>query len=315
MQTPTHSFWQSLVAFANNVFAPKLHILFAAFWSLSLLGNFVAVNTSPVWPFGFTTLLVVGSFFLVLFYLRMVDEVKDFEYDKIYNTDRPLVAGLITRPQLRLWMIVFAGTIITINYSMHAALACILILDMLYALFLIQLEKWSQRVQDGIFLNLAVTYPVNVTLSIYLLCYFSVHLGYEIGFNQVILVLAYALAFLHFEIARKSGWPHLTPASERLYSHEIGPYGALGLNLLLGIVAVVLLLSIFAPWQQQGIIAAIGWLPLLAWIPMGLGAVKFLRARQVRHKPRPMAVGYLMVFYATSLIHALAATQWQFVGW
>ncbi|HET8705941.1 MAG TPA: hypothetical protein VFM46_06530, partial [Pseudomonadales bacterium] len=85
------SMWQALVAFANNVFAPTLHIFFAAFWSMSLLGNYVAVANPSTWSFGLTTLLVIGSFFMVLFYLRMVDEVKDFEYDKIYNTDRPLV--------------------------------------------------------------------------------------------------------------------------------------------------------------------------------------------------------------------------------
>ncbi|HET8707638.1 MAG TPA: hypothetical protein VFM46_15135, partial [Pseudomonadales bacterium] len=212
-------------------------------------------------------------------------------------------------------MVIFAAVVLLVNFSMHTALALILAADMLYALFLIQLERWSQRVQEGIFLNLAVTYPVNITLSIYLLFYYCLHFNYVFTFSHFLLIVAYACAFLHFEIARKSGWPHLTPRSERLYSHEIGPYGALALNLSLGVFAVVLLICLFSPWQQKGALSIIGWLPVLAWIPMGLGALKFLKSRQQRHKPRPMAVGYLMVFYVTSLLHALVATHWQFTVW
>ncbi len=314
------NFWKALVAFANNVFAPKLHILFAVFWSMSLLGNYVAVSsvagdTLPVWKFGLSTLLVAVSFFLVLFYLRMVDEIKDYEYDKIYNTDRPLVAKLISRPQLYVWMVLFVFMVLLVNYIIHPILAAILAVDMAYGLFLIQLEKWSQKVQDGIFLNLAVTYPVNITLSIYTLAYCLLHYQFNFTATQFLLLIAYATAFLHFEIARKSGWPHLTPPSERLYSHEIGPMGALALSLGLGLFAVILLVALFAPWHQTGALAFIGWLPVLAWIPMVIGSAQFLRNKEIRHKPRPMAVGYLIVFYATSLVHALAATHWEFIGW
>lgn len=313
-------FWKALIAFANNVFAPKLHMLFAVFWSMSLLGNYVAVSSGTtdahaVWKFGLSTLLIAVSFFLVLFYLRMVDEIKDFEYDKIYNTDRPLVAKLISCPQLYAWMVLFFFTVLLVNYAIHPALAVILAVDMAYGLFLIQLEKWSKKVQDGIFINLAVTYPVNVTLSIYTLVYCWLHYQLNFSFTQFLLLISYATAFLHFEIARKSGWPHLTPPSERLYSHEIGPMGALALSVGLGLFAVILLITLFSPWHQTGALAFIGWLPVLAWIPMTIGSVQFLQHKQIRHKPRPMAVGYLIVFYATSLVHALAATHWEFIGW
>ena len=54
-------------------------------------------------------------------------------------------------------------------------LALILGLNMMYALFLIRLEKISHRVRESMFLNLLVTYPVNIALSIYITKFFDFH--------------------------------------------------------------------------------------------------------------------------------------------
>ena len=40
--------------------------------------------------------------------------------------------------------------------------------DMAYGVFLMALERWSSKVRDGLFLNLLVTYPVQLGLSIYI---------------------------------------------------------------------------------------------------------------------------------------------------
>lgn len=305
-------FLGKLKAFADNIFGPRLHAAFAAFWSLSLLGNLHVVSGLPSWRWSPALLVLVLSVFLCLFFLRMVDEVKDFDYDVIYNPERPLVSGLVSRADIARYLALFAVVVLALNSWLARPLALWLALDMLYGLFQLVLEKWSKTVRENLFANLVAVYPVNVGLSVYTLLFFLAQSGAAFEAKQAWLVLAYALAFLHFEIARKSGWPALAQAGERLYSQLVGLPASLMLSTSLGGGAVSICLWLFRPWAQAGAAAFTGWLPLLALLPMGLGLTLFARHRHVRHAARPPAVAFLFTFYLALFVHAVAAST---VGW
>lgn len=301
-------FFGKLKAFADNIFAPGLHAAFAAFWSLSLLGNLHGVSGLPGWHWRPVLLVLVLSVFLCLFFLRMVDEVKDHDYDVIHNPGRPLVSGLVSRGDIARYLVLFFIVVLALNGWLAWPLALWLALDMAYGLFQLVLEKWSATVRDNLFANLAAVYPVNVGLSVYTLLFFLDQSGAAFEARQAWLVLAYALAFLHFEIARKSGWPALAQAGERLYSQLIGLPASLMLSTSLGLASIGICLWLFQPWEQVGAAAFTGWLPLLALLPMGLGLTLFARHRQQRHAARPPAVAFLFTFYLALFIHAVAAS-------
>src|SRR5207253_1380521 len=68
-------FFGRLKAFADNIFEPKLHTAFAAFWSLSLLANLHVVSGEPFFRVDASLAVLVASVFTCLFFLRMVDEI------------------------------------------------------------------------------------------------------------------------------------------------------------------------------------------------------------------------------------------------
>ncbi|MCP5207265.1 MAG: hypothetical protein H7A01_08705 [Hahellaceae bacterium] len=318
----TKSYLGRMKAFMDIIYEPKLHFGFAAFWFLSLQGLMVllagqsqsAVADSGViaWQWQPATLLGVVTLFLIMFFLRAVDEVKDYEYDVRHNPDRPLVSGAVSFADLRsYWLLAFL-LIPLLNVAVSVWLALFVVLDMAYGLLLMKLEKWLPWMQKSMFFNLLLTYPVSIALSFYTLL-LTLH-SHNLAFDPVTLqlILIYILAFLHFEIVRKNLWPSMADPGERFYSHDIGPVPAALLGFSCGLVAVVMMLLLTEPWHQQGLAALTGWLPLLALIPCQKSLVKFLTHKRERYNPRKLAVLFLVIFYATNLLHALAANTLAF---
>jgi hypothetical protein len=300
--------------FMRIVFEPRLHTAFAAAWTLSLLGELHVVSGTRAgagalpWRVDARAAVLVVSVFLCLFFLRMVDEVKDHAYDVVHNPGRPLVTGLVTRRDIARYLTVLALMVPAANAALAWPLGACLAVDLLYGIFQIALERWSRVVRESLPWNLVAVYPVNVGLSIYTLLFFVAQTGVHVGVRHALLVVAYACAFLHFEFARKSGWPHLAMAGERLYSQSWGLAGSLAVASLFGFTALGLAVTLLAPWACVGAASVTGWLPLLALVPMGIGLALFARHRDARHAARPPAVAFLFTFYATMLLHAVVAS-------
>ncbi len=299
-------FFTRLKAFSDNVFEPKLHVAFAGLWSLSLLGNLHVVSRVTTWRWDAALLVLVPTVFVCLFFLRMIDEIKDYEYDVVHNPHRPLVSGLVTRADIGRYVAFFTVLVLGANALLSLPLVTWVALDLAYGSFQLPLERWSRAVRERLLVNLTAVYPVNVGLSIYTLLFFLQRTGGSFHAAQGWLVVAYACAFLHFEFARKTGWPALAAPGERLYSLEVGMRGALTLATLMGLAAPAITLALFAPWAKSGAEAFTGWLPLAVLVPMTYGLSAFARNRSRRHAARPPAVLYLFTFYLTMLAHALA---------
>ncbi len=298
-----------LRAFADNIFEPKLHIAFAALWSLSLLGNLYAASNVSPWRLDPRLGILVFTVFVCLFFLRMVDEVKDYDYDVIHNSKRPLVSGLVTRADIARYLVVFAAIVLALNAAMGVGLALWVLADIVYGLLQIPIERRSRTVRENLIVNLVTVYPVNVGLSVYTVLYFLHTTGAPFSAKHALLVVAYACAFLHFEVARKSSWPHLAVSGERLYSQLVGLRIALLVSVVFAFAALGAALWAFAPWAQTGAAAAVSYLPLLALVPMARGLALHARNRETRHSARPMAVAFLFAFYVTMLVRALVVTH------
>jgi hypothetical protein len=305
-------FFARLKAFSDNVFEPKLHTAFAGLWSLSLLGNLHVVSGVMTWRWDAALLVLVPTVFVCLFFLRMVDEIKDYEYDVVHNPGRPLVTGLVTRADVTRYLLLFAALVLGANAVLALPLMAWVALDLGYGLFQLPLERWSRAVRERLLVNLAAVYPVNIGLSVYALLFFLQRTGAGFHAVQAWLIVAYACAFLHFEFARKTGWPGLATGGERLYSLEVGMTGALTLATVMGLAAPAIALALFAPWAKSGAAAILGWLPLAVLAPMAFGLSAFARNRTRRHSARPPAVAYLFTFYVTMLVHALGTCSLAF---
>lgn len=301
-------FWQRLGRFMDIIYEPKQHLLFATLWFLSIQGLFVSVSGGH-WRWGWHTLAGVVTMFATLFVLRAIDEVKDFAYDQQFNPERPLVCGAISLRDVRWYVGAGLVALALLNGLLSPWLALFIAADIGYGLLLLKLEKWLPRMNTSLFFNLLFTYPVSIALSVYALLQLVLLQGVDFNASQLLVIGCYVLAFLHFEITRKSMWNQLADPAERLYSGEIGDHNALWLGFVLAVLAVAGVVLINAPWQLSGFATFTGWLPLVCLVFALLSVRLFYGNRQQRFNPRKFSVPFIVSFYLFNLVHGLMVNQ------
>ncbi|MCS0634746.1 hypothetical protein NX801_03550 [Streptomyces sp. LP05-1] len=280
-----------LARFTLVMFKPQVYVTYAVLWVLALEGSAALLAGRP-WHPGAGTAVRAVSVLLALLFLRMADEQKDLEYDRVHHPDRPLVRGDITTAELRAGMAGTALVLLVLNLaSGPPAAVLVLALDLAYAVLLMGLERRSAAVRDGLFVNLAVTYPVQLLLSVYV----YVSAGGGAGWRAVPLLAVFVCVFLHFEFARKTSWRDDPGA--RMYSGPLGPLPSARLAAGFAVAAVALALLLL-PGRPVvlALVAATLLLPAAGWWRF--------RRRRVTGWPVPLAMGFVVAGYLALAVQA-----------
>lgn len=249
---------------------PAVYVTYGTLFCLAVEGAATALDGltwRPSWATGARVLTVV----LIVFFLRVLDEQKDLEYDRTHHPDRPLVTGAITGGELRAAMAVTALTVPLLNVPLGWASAVAAVLPLGYGLFLAALERRAPTLEEHLVTTLLVALPAQLLVIGYV--YLSVTRTGDAGadWRAVPLALAVVAVVLHFELARKTTWQ--PPPGARSYARALGPVGGAALTLALAGVATAVIVLLFrrpAP--------VLGVLPPLLVAVAAAGGWRFLRA-------------------------------------
>lgn len=298
---PVSSRIARIIAFACETHPPLTYLLVSLGWSFSLvmlLG--LAQGTILITAQAF---LLPVIFFLVLLYLRAVDEVKDLDYDRQHNPDRPLVRGAISIREVWLLAAVVGGIVLVACVSLSPVLALLALFEMLYAIGLLALERRSRNFRNAILPNLCVTFPVSAVLNLYVVIYLAER-GLVPALPQIAAVVAAHLCiFLHLEFGRKLKKPALSDPAENGYALVLGVNGAMAVCALFGIAACTL-----ASWQLW--LAGAGSFATLPWLALSLsvvGLVRFAGSRNRTPKLKPLFGGAMILFFFFNITAVLCA--------
>ncbi|GAA0570358.1 hypothetical protein GCM10010172_63480 [Paractinoplanes ferrugineus] len=268
--------------FVGAVFALPVHVTYAVLW----VAAFEAASADGGWrPTGGTGLRA-ATVLALLFYLRLVDERKDEAYDRVHNPDRPLVTGVVTAVELRRAGRLVIAVVVVANLLHAPWSAAATVAFFGYAAALTPLERRFPVLRDRPLVNIAVVYPVQLLIGVYLLVSAGAH-----GVRQWVLVLVFALAFLHFEFARKTRWG-AAPGSRSYSATALGPVGSALVALGCAVAACGLAAGSGAPWPSVALV-----FPVAA-------ASAFL-GRRVTVWPKPAAMLFLIVFDAALIVAGL----------
>lgn len=281
--------------FVLRMFRPHVYATYGLLWVLALEGSAVALSGTAWRPSG-ATWVRVTSVVLALLFLRMLDEQKDLDYDRVHNPDRPLVTGAITTGELRGAMAAITVVVAGLNAALSATAVLLILLALGYGLMLFGLERRSAAVRDGLLLNLAVTYPVQLLLGVYLYLSLAASGTISADWRAVPLLLLCACVFLHFEFARKTAWQ--SDPGARLYSSVLGPVGSAAVALGLVAGAVICDIVLFRPDTPTGLLPC-----LMAALPAVAGR-RFLSARSGSWPLLP-AMGYILGTYLLLVVQAV----------
>lgn len=277
------------------------YMLYGLLWVLALEGVAALLTEPGPWRPTWHTAVRVVVVLVVLLYLRMVDEQKDLDYDRVHNPDRPLVTGAVTARDLRCAMALIAVVSMGGSLTLSVASAVLIAAVLAYGLALWWFESTSVTVRGNIMVNLVVTYPVQLLVTAYVLIS-AINTG-EVSYRPVLwlLPIVFAGAFLQFEFARKIS--AVVRPTEALYSNALGAVGATIAAVSFAVVAVLVLLVAAPPWQYDGAVAVLLWIPvMLLTLPIGAG----LRFRVAGESyPIVPAVAFIVLLYAVLIAAAL----------
>ncbi len=289
--------------FCKDIYNPGVHLYFAVNWYFALYGA-VAINHQSEYMLSLSPVKMILSIFLILFYLRVVDEIKDFEYDKKFNPDRPLVKGSVTKKDLVIYLI--GSVILTFILNLHLGVSVLffLMLEFIYGYFLVLIEKGNSIIRNNMMINLFFTYPVNILVSVYIFLVFAVeqrmYFSKKIGWNRIdtFILISFAACFLYYEFARKISWPSKAEEGQRLYSKVLGFGTSVIFAIGTGVCALVFLM-----------LSLNHWAPLLLILPLGLGLFRLIKEKDSPEKSRlPLTLSgslFLGTFYGIIIVLSL----------
>lgn len=291
-----------IVRFTAVMYKPH-YLLYGVLWVLALEGTASLVSQpDSAWRPTWHTVLRIAVVAFVLLYLRMVDEQKDLEYDRVHNPDRPLVTGAVSAGELRAAMGVIAVGAVAGSLVLSVGSAVMIAVAMAYGLALWGMERLSGTVRDAIMVNLIVTYPVQLLVTAYVVVS-AIDTGeVRAHWQAAAVAVVFAGAFLQFEFARKTSRERRP--DEMLYSNALGANGSVAAMLACAAIAVLCDILLVRPWDFAVPAALVAWVPVaLLSLPL-LGAVKFLRSTRTDYPFGP-AVLFILSLYLTLIGQAL----------
>ncbi|MBJ8345382.1 hypothetical protein [Antrihabitans sp. YC2-6] len=301
--TEQQSSIRRVLGFIAVMYKPH-YAVYGVLWVLALEGTAALVSGENWKPNSHTAVRTIVVL-MVLLYLRMVDEQKDLEYDRVNNPDRPLVTGAVSAAELRVSMVLLAAACVGASLWLSIGSAAMIAATLAYGLLLWAAEASSRVVRTHIMVNLVITYPVQLVLTAYVLVS-AIDTGeVRSGWRTFATALIFAGAFLQFEFARKTSKRH--EPRELLYSNALGAAGSGFAIALFATLAVAADLALVQPWRFDWVPQVVAWLPILLVPVPWAGLWQFLRTPRERFSLLP-AVVFVLVLYAVLILAALVLT-------
>lgn len=187
---------------------------------------------------------LLAATFLFFFKLRVFDEIKDFDHDSFFNSQRPLPRGLITADSAltMVLLLILLEIVILSFYGLWALIA--MVITVAYSFLMYKEFFCGNWLRSHI-----TTYAVTHTLIIILFSttIFLAFLDISPAFlpsNFIIFSIASWFIFNIFELGRKTFANNEEVAGVNSYSKRFGTTGAVLLVILMALAGVFLYVSI-----------------------------------------------------------------------
>ncbi|MFC9738500.1 hypothetical protein ACFVKC_11355 [Streptomyces noursei] len=297
---PLRAFWR----FFSRRFPALRYLAYVVLWPAGVLGALAPLRPAgaAVGPGVAKQVCAALALFVILFFMRAVDEVKDLDYDREFHPDRPLVTGETDAATIRFYLAGAAVAAVALSAVVGTAAVVTGVAIMAYSVFLLLLERVSERFRESIWGNIAIT----IQLKTGLICYLAL-LAASGGTGTsplptALVVLSFLLAYLHWEIARKTVRARFALPGEKLYSTACGARWSLGVAAALMVTAcflrAVVTLKADAGAVRPATLAVLAApLALVVW-----GVIGFRRRGEARHTAGGPAFAAYLAFLATGAV-------------
>lgn len=299
---------RAVMRFSVQRYPPLFYLAVITLWCVSLDGMFQVLDGQGLVP-SWDLLHVALSIFGVGYFMRIVDELRDYDYDRIHNPDRGLAKGDVSFQDLYVALSVCAVILLGTNLAVSWVRALVLLGIMAHALLLWWLEKHSTAYQRSMFLMIGIAIQLHVGHGLYVWVANAERTGRPLNPLGLFAVLGLVFLYLHWEVMRKTAWPGTTKPGVKLYSDEVGSVASSLISFAMVTGAAGLYLGLTRPWQAETLSQATAWLFLLPVVLGVLNLVLFFKTRSPRSRSGRLAAMSYFSFLLAMLVRS-GATNW-----
>ncbi|MFC5289629.1 hypothetical protein ACFPM7_21470 [Actinokineospora guangxiensis] len=261
-------------------------------WGLGATAACALTDTRVAgWLPDWGALVSVATMLVVLLLMRVVDDIRDLDYDRERNPDRPLARGAVSVRDLAVLLAVGAAVVLAAN-AWRPGVMAVLAAQLGYVAVMVSFERrtgWPSG--DALFLNYLLALPAQVLLNGFLYAGLLHAEGLGPSWSGAVGVVVAAVLFAHFEFARKT--TREPRPGERTYVNSLGVRGSAAVAVGCAVVAVVLLAAAARPWSPAA---------LVVLLPLAFPVVAALRFRGLPRWPYGLAAAFLLTGFAGPLV-------------
>lgn len=285
------AYLRRITRFVRGSYPPVPSVLFAVAWAYGVTGLFAAVDPRvSAWRPDTGTAIAALTLVLDLLLMRALDDLRDLDYDRRFNPDRPLASGAV-RPR-DLVLLYLLGTVVLVALNLGSASRVAILLTQLgyVALIIAVDQRWRWPSGDNLLANLLISLPAPVLLHVYLYAGYLHTTRLTPDWHGIVAIAIVVLASGHLELAKKI--TRSPRPGERTYVEVFGLSGTTAIALGAPAIAVLILVV-----QAR---TSLGW-TLTAVVPLALPALvgwRFWRTKLPRWPPNTAALYLLVTFVA-----------------
>lgn len=155
-------------------YPPALSVVYVLAFGSGGIGLFAALSGDRITAGALPLLgMVTVTLFADLLIMRVVDDIRDSDYDRIANPQRPVASGAVGHRDLSALCVLCVTVVVVANVSFPSGLL-VLVVQLLYVGALIVVgQRFPATRGDNLVLNVLVGVPVQLLLYGYLLVVFA----------------------------------------------------------------------------------------------------------------------------------------------
>lgn len=285
--------------FIRTRYPPVLSSVYALAFGAGGIGLFAAlagdrITTGAIPLLGIVTVTLWAD----LLIMRVIDDIRDQDYDRVADPERPVASGAIRPRDLSTLTAACVTTIVAANLFFHAGMV-VIVGQLLYAAALLTVgQRFPATRGDNLILNLLIGLPVQLLLYVYLFVAF-VEIRHEVpdAYVCVLGILILTLCAGQVEFGKKL--VRQPAPSERTYVNSIGYHATSLLTIGTGPLAFALF-AIAAPVSPMS--KAFVAMPAVGVATFG---ITYLSHRGNRWPAAVSAVGLLVTLVAFAVAGAV----------
>ena len=240
------------------------------------------------------------TLFVNLLLMRALDDIRDLDYDRRHNPQRPLARGVVDTRDLMIMIAVGSVFVLAIN-AWRWPVMCVLAVQLGYAFAVLWVDRrlgWPPG--DALVLGFLVSLPVQLLINLYLYAGVLHATGLAPSWSAVAGIACATFAFLHLEFARKT--TRAPRPGERTYVNLFGASGTAILAVACAVFSVALLVASIRPWASGTAGAGAVWLAVVPLALPAVAAVRFWRDGLARWPYSPAGLFLLASFAGYQII-------------